>query len=61
MAELDLEHLRDAVLDGRRGADRPASRRRQVFVDPNGRVVIGDGVDDGERRMLSEVHLAVFA
>jgi hypothetical protein len=61
MAKLDLEHLRDAVLDGRRGGQRPAARRRQVFVDPNGRVVIGDGVDDGEGRMLSEVHLAVFA
>jgi hypothetical protein len=61
MVKLDLEGLRDAVLDGRRGGQRPAARRRQVFVDPNGRVVIGDGPDDGEQRMLSEVHLAVFA
>ena len=62
MAQLDLERLRDVVLEGRKGgAARPCNPRRQVFVDPSGRVVIGDGVDDAERRMLSEVHLAVFA
>jgi hypothetical protein len=61
MAELDLERLRDAVLEGRSGAPQPAARRRQVFVDPNGHVVVGDGTEEGERRMLSEVHLAVFA
>ena len=63
MAQLDLERLRDAVLEGRQGggAAREGDHRRQVFVDPSGRVVIGDAVDDGERRMLSEVHLAVFA
>ena len=62
MAQLDLERLREAVLDGRQGgAGRPGHRRRQVYVDPGGRVVIDDDVDEGERRMLSEVHLAVFA
>jgi len=62
MAQLDLERLREAVLDGRKGgAVRPEDRRRQVFVDPSGRVVIGDAVDDTEVRTLSEVHLAVFA
>jgi len=59
MAQLDLERLRDAVLQGRDARARPQERRRQVFVDPGGRVVIGDAADD--RRQLSEVHLAVFA
>ena len=62
MAQLDLERLRKTVLEGREGRAEPArDRRPQVFVDPSGRVVIGDAVDDAERRMLSEVHLAVFA
>jgi hypothetical protein len=62
MAQLDLERLRDAVLEGRKaGPAPPQDRRRQVFVDPSGRVVIGDAVDDVEVRTLSEVHLAVFA
>ena len=60
MAQLDLERLREAVLDGRsRGADRPREARRRVFVDPGGRVVISD--EEGDERMLSEVHTAVFA
>jgi hypothetical protein len=62
MAQLDLERLREAVLDGRKGGPaRPEGPRRHVFVDPSGRVVIGDAVDDVEVRTLSEVHLAVFA
>ena len=62
MAQLDLERLRKTVLEGREGgAAAGRDRRRQVFVDPSGRVVIGDAVDDAERRMLSEVHFAVFA
>jgi hypothetical protein len=61
MAQLDLERLRKTVLEGRQGGASAPDRRRQVFVDPSGRVVIGDAVDDAERRMLSEVHLAVFA
>jgi hypothetical protein len=61
MAQLDLEALREAVLDGREAPARPRERRRQVFVDPGGRVVIGDAPDDADARELSEVHLAVFA
>ncbi len=62
MAQVDLEHLREVVLDNRRSGDhRPRDRRRQVFVDPGGRIVIGDDVEDGEARQLSEVHQAVFA
>ncbi|HEX9288907.1 MAG TPA: hypothetical protein VF904_05230 [Anaeromyxobacteraceae bacterium] len=61
MAQLDLARLRDVVLDNRRSGDeRPRERRRQVFVDPSGRIVLGDALDD-EGRQLSEVHQAVFA
>lgn len=35
--------------------------RARVFVTPSGKVVIGDQVADGEERMLSRVHPAVFA
>lgn len=60
MAQLDLEKLREAVLDGRgRGAERPREPHSRVFVDPGGRVVIAD--DEGEAHALSEVHPAVFA
>jgi hypothetical protein len=61
MSQTVLEKLRDVVLDNRRRRDdRPTDRRRQVLVDPSGRIVIGDGVDE-ERQPLSEVHQAVFA
>lgn len=59
---VDLGRLREVVLDNRRSGDhRPQDRRRQVFVDPSGRIVIGDGLQDDEARQLSEVHQAVFA
>jgi hypothetical protein len=62
MSQVDLDYLREVVLDGRRGGDhRSRERRRQVFVDPGGRIVIGDDLADGEGRQLSEVHPAVFA
>ena len=61
MSQVDLEQLRDVVLDSRkRRDDRPRDRRRQVFVDPAGKVILGDDLED-EGRQLSEVHLAVFA
>ncbi|HYS80729.1 MAG TPA: hypothetical protein VEM76_08460 [Anaeromyxobacteraceae bacterium] len=62
MAQLDLERLRTVVLDSRRsGEARPRERRRQIFVDPSGRVLLGDDVGQDEGRQLSEVHQAVFA
>ncbi len=62
MAQVDLDQLREVVLDNRRSGDhRPSDRRRQVFVDPRGRIVIGLDVEEGEVRELSEVHQAVFA
>lgn len=43
-------------------AEAPA-RRRRVFVDREGRIVVGDDVAprDDEGRRLSELHPAVFA
>ncbi len=62
MAQVDLDQLREVVLDNRRSGDhRPRDRRRQVFVDGRGRIVIGSDVEEGEGRELSEVHQAVFA
>ena len=62
MSQLDLERLRAVVLDNRRaGEARPRERRRQVFVDPSGRVLVGDDADADGVRQLSEVHQAVFA
>ena len=62
MSQLDLERLRSVMLDNRRGGDeQPRERRRLVFVDPSGRVLLGDDVDSEGARQLSEVHQAVFA
>jgi len=62
MVKLDLERLREVVLENRRGGEaRPRQRGRQVFVDPSGRVLLGDDVGLDEGRQLSEVHQAVFA
>lgn len=62
MSQVDLERLREVVLDNRRSGDaRPRERRRQVFVDPGGRIVIGDDLGDDDARQLSEVHQATFA
>lgn len=62
MSQPVLDRLRDVVLDNRqRRDDRPSEKSRQVLVDPSGRILIGDAVDDEERLPLSEVHQAVFA
>jgi hypothetical protein len=62
MSEITLTQFREALLDDPRREDRLRDpRRRRIFVDRNGRIVIGDDVGDGERRQLSEVHPAVFA
>ncbi len=62
MAETVLDRVRDVVLDERRkGTAQPRQARGRVYVTPSGRVVIGDEVEGGEERMLSEVPSAVFA
>ena len=44
-----------------RGEERPPQRARKVFVDPGGRIRLGDAVPEGGGPGLSEVHQAVFA
>ena len=65
MAQTVLDRLRDAMRDEQRGGETPQREARsRVYVTPSGRVVIGDPgepLEDGEERMLSEVHPAVFA
>jgi hypothetical protein len=61
MSEITLTQFREALLDDRRGDLPRDPRRRRIFVDRHGRIVIGDDVGEGERRQLSEVHPAVFA
>ena len=62
MSDILLSQFREALLDGRDDAGAPArERRRRVFVDREGRIVVGDEPRSGEGRRLSEVHRAVFA
>lgn len=61
MAQSKTDRDADVVLDRPRTEPQPKKARARVFVTPEGRVVIGDEVADGEEHMLSEVHPAVFA
>jgi hypothetical protein len=57
-----LDRLREVILDNReRREERPSEARRKVFVDPHGRIFLGDDAPEGEGHALSEVHQAVFA
>jgi hypothetical protein len=57
------ERVQGLLVHNRREGDTaPREKRRRVFVDRNGRVVIGDDLPRGdEGQSLSEVHQAVFA
>jgi hypothetical protein len=63
MSDAAFADLRELLLDNRRTGDvAPREKRRRVFVDPAGRIVIGDRLPQGdEGQSLSEVHQAVFA
>lgn len=61
MAQSRHDRDGDVVLDRPRPEPQPRKARPRVYVTPEGRVVIGDEVADGEEHMLSEVHPAVFA
>jgi len=64
MSDAVLERLRLVVLDNRRTGDfEPRQRPKKIFVDPGGRIRIGDAPSQGEGDGLglSEVHQAVFA
>jgi len=56
---IDLNALRDLILENqRRGEALPARPPDKIFVDPQGRIIIGP---HGEEEVLSEVHQGVFA
>jgi hypothetical protein len=63
MSDVLVSRFSGAALDARREGE-AAPRRRRVYVDRDGRIVVGDDVPggrEGEERPLSEVHPAVFA
>jgi hypothetical protein len=47
--------------DRERGEGRPRERARKVFVDPGGKIRLGDALPENEGPGLSEVHQGVFA
>ena len=62
MSDTVMQRLELLLREGREGADvRPRERARKVFVDPGGRIRLGDSVPENEGPGLSEVHLGVFA
>ncbi len=62
MSDAVLDRLQGIVLDNRRTGDAaPREKRKKVFVDPGGRIRIGDDLPGDEGHQLSEVHQAVFA
>lgn len=44
-----------------KGEQLPRERARKVFVDPGGRIRLGDDVPESEGPGLSEIHQGVFA
>jgi hypothetical protein len=61
VSDILLSQFRESLLDGRDPGAPARERRRRVFVDREGRIVVGDEPGSGEGRRLSEVHRAVFA
>jgi len=62
MSDAVLERLELVLRRNReRGEERPRERARKVFVDPGGRIRLGDAVPENEGPGLSEVHQGVFA
>ena len=62
MSEATLDPLTGLLAGNRRTGDElPAERRKKVFVDPGGRIRVGDDLGPGEGQHLSEIHQALFA
>ncbi len=62
MSDTVLQRLELLLREDReRGDDRPRERARKVFVDPGGRIRLGDTVPENEGPGLSEIHRGVFA
>ncbi len=57
---LDLNRLRDLILEHqRRGEELPVRPAEKVFVDPEGRILLGP--PSGKEQVLSEVPQGIFA
>jgi hypothetical protein len=62
MSELVMDRAQFLFRERREGGgDRPRGRPPKVFVDPNGRLHVGDAVPETEGPGLSEIRQAVFA
>lgn len=63
MSESAFAELDEVLRENRRSGDvSPRDKRRKVFVDARGRIVVGDRLPKGdEGNSLSEIHQAVFA
>jgi hypothetical protein len=63
MSESAFAELDEVLRENRRSGDvAPRDKRRKVFVDARGRIVVGDRLPKGdEGNSLSEIHQAVFA
>jgi hypothetical protein len=62
MSESVLNRLEVLLRDGReRGDAPPREQGRKVFVDPGGRIRVGDAVHQDDRPGLSEIPPGVFA
>jgi hypothetical protein len=61
LQRLELLLREDRDRGGGQGEARPRERARKVFVDPGGRIRLGDTVPENEGPGLSEVHKGVFA
>ncbi len=62
MSDTVLDRLELLLRESRdRGEELPRERARKVFVDPGGRIRLGDDVPETDGPGLSEVHQAVFA
>ena len=62
MSDTVMERLELLLREDRERADeQPRERARKVFVDPGGRIRLGDSVPENDGPALSEVHQGVFA
>lgn len=62
MSDTVLDRVQLLLRESReKGEELPRERARKVFVDPSGRIRLGDDVPDAEGPGLSEIHHAVFA
>ncbi len=62
MADTVMQRLELLLREDReRGDEQPRERARKVFVDPGGRIRLGDAVPENDGLALSEVPQGVFA